>query len=140
MGAYGGSSDVMSNVAPLGDVYQAGTLSGNPIATAAGLTQLRLLDASAYERLEIGAKSLRGLCAAFRNAGIDAVVPQVGPILSIFSLHKYQQTLMKPKRLQKMGNTPSSSTPCCRGVALSPVPMRHYSQALPTQKKSLARL
>ena len=53
MGAYGGSLEVMSNIAPLGDVYQAGTLSGNPIATAAGLAQFRLLDDSAYERLGI---------------------------------------------------------------------------------------
>ena len=43
MGAYGGSLEVMSNIAPVGDVYQAGTLSGNPIATAAGLAQLEPL-------------------------------------------------------------------------------------------------
>ena len=58
MGAYGGSREIMSHVAPLGDVYQAGTLSGNPIATAAGLAQLRLLNGNSYEQLERTAKQL----------------------------------------------------------------------------------
>ncbi len=49
--AYGGSRELMERVAPAGDVYQAGTLSGNPLATAAGLATLRKLDAAAYERL-----------------------------------------------------------------------------------------
>jgi glutamate-1-semialdehyde 2,1-aminomutase len=50
--AYAGPAELMERVAPAGDVYQAGTLSGNPLATAAGLATLRLLDAGAYERLE----------------------------------------------------------------------------------------
>jgi glutamate-1-semialdehyde 2,1-aminomutase len=50
--AYAGPRELMRRVAPAGDVYQAGTLSGNPLATAAGLATLRLLDAAAYERLE----------------------------------------------------------------------------------------
>ena len=49
--AYGGSAELMSRIAPAGDVYQAGTLSGNPLAVAAGLATLRELDAPAYERL-----------------------------------------------------------------------------------------
>jgi len=50
--AYAGPRELMERVAPAGDVYQAGTLSGNPLATAAGLATLRLLDGAAYERLE----------------------------------------------------------------------------------------
>ena len=50
--AYAGPRELMERVAPAGDVYQAGTLAGNPLATAAGLATLRLLDAGAYERLE----------------------------------------------------------------------------------------
>ena len=49
--AYGGRRDLMSRIAPAGDVYQAGTLSGNPLAVAAGLATLEQLDAAAYERL-----------------------------------------------------------------------------------------
>ena len=50
--AYGGSRELMERIAPAGDVYQAGTLSGNPLAVAAGLATLRQLDAAAYVRLE----------------------------------------------------------------------------------------
>ena len=56
--AYAGSRDLMGRVAPAGDVYQAGTLSGNPLATAAGLATLGLLDAAAYERLETATAAL----------------------------------------------------------------------------------
>ena len=86
MGAYAGSKELMSNVAPLGDVYQAGTLSGNPIATAAGIAQLQILNNdAAYVTLTTAAKQLSdGLSEIFRTAGIQATVPRVGPLLSIF--------------------------------------------------------
>ena len=85
VGAFGGSRDLMSHLAPLGGVYQAGTLSGNPLATAAGLATLAALDAAAYERLE--AKAIRlatGLEQAFTAAGVPAVVPRVGSLLGLF--------------------------------------------------------
>ena len=86
MGAYAGSKELMSNVAPLGDVYQAGTLSGNPIATAAGIAQLQILNNDAtYVTLTTVAKQLSdGLSEIFKTAGIEATVPRVGPLLSIF--------------------------------------------------------
>ena len=79
MGAYAGSKELMSNVAPLGDVYQAGTLSGNPIATAAGIAQLQILNNdAAYVTLTTAAKQLSdGLSEIFRTAGIEATVPRV---------------------------------------------------------------
>ena len=86
MGAYAGSKEIMSNIAPLGDVYQAGTLSGNPIATAAGIAQLHILNNdAAYGALTESARKLSdGLFEIFKNAGIEAVVPRVGTLLSIF--------------------------------------------------------
>ena len=86
MGAYAGSKEIMSNIAPLGDVYQAGTLSGNPIATAAGIAQLHILNNdAAYGALTESARNLSdGLSEIFKNAGIEAVVPRVGTLLSIF--------------------------------------------------------
>ncbi|HEX4867197.1 MAG TPA: glutamate-1-semialdehyde 2,1-aminomutase [Acidimicrobiales bacterium] len=85
IGAYGGGRDVMRQVAPLGGVYQAGTLSGNPLATAAGLAALDLLDRTAYERLTATAVRLaevfRGALAA---AGVEAVVPQVASLVGLF--------------------------------------------------------
>ncbi|GIS55485.1 MAG: hypothetical protein Ct9H90mP30_1700 [Actinomycetota bacterium] len=72
MGAYPGpSKEIMSNIAPLGDVYQAGTLSGNPIATAAGIAKLHILNnVSAYGALTESARNLSdGLFEIFKNAG-----------------------------------------------------------------------
>ena len=85
IGAYGGRRDVMQQVAPLGPVYQAGTLSGNPLATAAGLAALELLTAAAYEQLTATATRLAdGLRAALGGAGVAAVVPQVGSLVGLF--------------------------------------------------------
>ena len=85
VGAYGASVALMLPLAPLGGVYQAGTLAGNPLATAAGLAQLRLLTDDAYATLEATAIRLQtGLEAAFADAGVPAVVPRVGPLLGLF--------------------------------------------------------
>ena len=85
MGAFGASAEIMANLAPLGGVYQAGTLSGNPLATAAGLATLAHLDAAAYERLTATAVRLQqGMEAAFADAGVPAVVPRVGSLLGLF--------------------------------------------------------
>ena len=85
VGAYGSSHEVMAHVAPLGGVYQAGTLSGNPLATAAGLATLAALDAAAYTRLTATATRLAdSMAAAFADAGVTAVVPRVGPLVGLF--------------------------------------------------------
>ena len=85
VGAFGASAEVMAELAPTGPVYQAGTLSGNPLATAAGLTVLRALDAAAYEQLETTATALAtGLRLAFDAAGVEAVVPRCGPLVGLF--------------------------------------------------------
>ncbi len=85
VGAFGASREIMSGLAPLGSVYQAGTLSGNPLATAAGLATLSMLDDKAYKRLETVATELQsGLTDVFREAHIAAVVPRVGPLLGLF--------------------------------------------------------
>lgn len=84
IGAYGGRREIMDMVSPMGPVYQAGTLSGNPAATAAGLETLRILreDPGIYERLE---KKARKLADTMRNASGGTVwVNQIGSLLSIF--------------------------------------------------------
>jgi glutamate-1-semialdehyde 2,1-aminomutase len=86
VGAYGGRAELMNQVAPLGPVYQAGTLSGNPLAVTAGLTALRLLQPSGtYEKLEaMGAKLEEGLAEAAREAGVPARVNRCGSLLTLF--------------------------------------------------------
>jgi glutamate-1-semialdehyde 2,1-aminomutase len=87
VGAYGGRRDIMERVAPAGPVYQAGTLSGNALATAAGLATLTTIDAdpSFYTSLDRGAVRLAdGLANAAREAGVAVVVNRVGSMLTLF--------------------------------------------------------
>jgi glutamate-1-semialdehyde 2,1-aminomutase len=85
VGAYAGSRELMSLVAPLGPVYQAGTLSGNPLAMAAGLATLELLDDAAYATLEArGARLQRELALAASTAGFAARVQRAGSLLTLF--------------------------------------------------------
>jgi glutamate-1-semialdehyde 2,1-aminomutase len=84
LAAVGGRSDLMDHLAPVGSVYQAGTLSGNPVAVAAGLTQVRLLDDDAFARLESVSTDLAGgLARAFDDAGLPATVRRVGTLVGI---------------------------------------------------------
>ncbi|MBC7630505.1 MAG: glutamate-1-semialdehyde 2,1-aminomutase [Flavobacterium sp.] len=83
--AFGGRRDVMEQLAPVGPVYQAGTLSGNPIATTAGLTTLRLADTDAYARLDAASLQLRGLVAdALDSAGVTYSLQNAGNMFSVF--------------------------------------------------------
>jgi glutamate-1-semialdehyde 2,1-aminomutase len=83
--AYAGRRELMERVAPAGDVYQAGTLSGNPLATAAGLATLRRLDMPAYERLEALSRSLaEGLEAAARDSGVPARAAWTTGLVTLF--------------------------------------------------------
>jgi glutamate-1-semialdehyde 2,1-aminomutase len=85
IGAYGGRREFMEQVAPAGPVYQAGTLSGNPLAVAAGLATLEALDENAYRRLEgAGARVAAALQAAAAAAGIPLTVNRVGSMLTAF--------------------------------------------------------
>lgn len=86
VGAFGGRTDIMDLLAPLGPVYQAGTLSGNPLAMAAGIAGLRLLDElQPYARLdELGRQVRDAVLAAGRAKGIAVQVPQCGSMFSIF--------------------------------------------------------
>jgi glutamate-1-semialdehyde 2,1-aminomutase len=83
--AFGGPEVLMERVAPAGDVYQAGTLSGNPLAVAAGLATLRLLDDRAYRRLESITDELAcGLRDAAREAGCEVQVQAMRGLLTVF--------------------------------------------------------
>jgi glutamate-1-semialdehyde 2,1-aminomutase len=83
--AYAGPADLMGLVAPEGPVYQAGTLSGNPLATAAGLATLSLLDDAAYRHLDALAGALcDGLADAFTAAGLPARVQRASNLFSVF--------------------------------------------------------
>ena len=83
--AFGGRAEVMERLAPLGPVYQAGTLSGNPVAVAAGLATLRAADDAVYATLDANADRLaRLLSEALTEAGVAHHVPRAGNMLSVF--------------------------------------------------------
>ncbi len=86
VGAFGGRADIMDLLAPLGPVYQAGTLSGNPLAMAAGIAGLRVLeDENPYARLDALGRQLRdAVLAACKAKGLAVQVPQCGSMFSIF--------------------------------------------------------
>ena len=86
VGAYGGRRDLMEQIAPAGPVYQAGTLSGNPLAMTAGLAVLRRLrDLSIYERLEeAGRRLTEAVSDAAREAGVETVTNRVGSMFTTF--------------------------------------------------------
>lgn len=86
IGAFGGRQEIMDVIAPLGGVYQAGTLSGNPVAVAAGITTLKLLDNEAfYEQLSAQtAKLAKGLEAAAKEAGVSFCTDSIGGMLGLY--------------------------------------------------------
>ncbi len=85
LAAYGGREDVMNKIAPLGPVYQAGTLSGNPVAVAAGLATIERLVPALYTRLEaLGARLEAGLREGAKAAGVPATVQRVGSMITLF--------------------------------------------------------
>ena len=122
VGAFGGRWDVMEYLAPLGGVYQGGTLSGNPLAMAAGRATLELLDDGAFDRLT--AKSARladGLASAFSGAGLDAVLPRVGSLLGCFFGDVAPTDFDEAKALADNGVYPKVFHALLeRGVALAP--------------------
>ena len=85
VGAYGGRADLMERVSPAGPVYQAGTLSGNPLAMTAGLWALSKLSAALYRRLDkLGRRLAEGLREAAREAGAPLTVNAAGSVLTPF--------------------------------------------------------
>jgi glutamate-1-semialdehyde 2,1-aminomutase len=90
VGAYGGKKEIMSCVSPAGPVYQAGTLSGNPLAVACGLALLKKLKADPpYAQLERSAEKLgQGLIAAAKTAGVPVHLAQIGSMLTLFFINE----------------------------------------------------
>jgi len=141
LGAFGGCRELMEHLAPLGPVYQAGTLSGNPLATAAGLATLAELDAAAYTMLEGRAAELAGLLEeVIAGAGLAVQVPRVGPLVGLF--------FAESPVLDYHGASASAATGCYRrlfralldrGVALAPGPYEALFPSLAHTRDDIER-
>jgi len=124
LAAVGGRRAVMAHLAPLGPVYQAGTLSGNPVATAAGLAVLARLDGAAYTMLAGRAAELAGgLAGVLGEAGLAVQVPHVGPLLGLFFADAPVADYDAARRAAANGRYASFFRAMLkRGVALPPGP------------------
>ncbi|MCA9771400.1 MAG: glutamate-1-semialdehyde 2,1-aminomutase [Myxococcales bacterium] len=99
VGAYGASAELMDHVSPAGPIYQAGTLSGNPLAMAAGLATLERLTPEVYDELEQRGSQLEaGLIDAAKSAGVPACVNRVGSMLTLFFGEAPVRSLTDAKR------------------------------------------
>ncbi len=141
VGAFGGSREVMANIAPLGPVYQGGTLSGNPLAMAAGLAALGQLGDDRYEALTATAAALAaGLRAAFADAGLPAQVPQVGSLVGLFFASEPVRNYDDAKAAAGNGRyAPFFHAMLRRGVAFAPGPYEAMFPSLAHTDADIAR-
>ncbi len=124
VGAFAARQELMSHLAPLGGVYQAGTLSGNPLAMAAGQATLELLGDSEYEYLDAIANRLaEGLKEVVSNSNLEISTPKVGPLVGIFFSDKSPSNFDEVKPIAENGLYPVFFHGMLkRGVALAPGP------------------
>jgi len=121
VGAYGGRADVMQCIAPLGPVYQAGTLSGNPLATAAGLAALELLDRRAYVQLGETAQRLgEGLAKAFAGEGHEVCVPVEATLVGLYFGTTAATDYTTARRTDEASYARAFHALLDRGVAIAP--------------------
>jgi glutamate-1-semialdehyde 2,1-aminomutase len=122
VGAYGGQKEIMEMVAPPGPVYQAGTLSGNPLAMAAGIVTLSALREEAfYERLEIKGLYLEdGLRRAVEEAGVPVRINRVGSLLTMFFTNEVVTDFASAKRADTERYAAYFRSMLERGVFLAP--------------------
>ncbi|TKA13087.1 glutamate-1-semialdehyde-2,1-aminomutase [Actinacidiphila oryziradicis] len=119
--AFGGRADVMGHLAPAGPVYQAGTLSGNPVATAAGLAQLRLLDDAVYETVNAVSAEVSGLVSeALNKEGVAHRLQKAGNMFSVFFTEDAVTNYDEAKRQQAFRFTGFFHAMLAQGVYLPP--------------------
>ncbi|HEV3353611.1 MAG TPA: glutamate-1-semialdehyde 2,1-aminomutase [Acidimicrobiales bacterium] len=140
LAAFGGRSDVMDLLAPEGPVYQAGTLSGNPLATAAGLAVLDALDEASYRMLAGRAEELGAwLTDVISEAGLAVQVPVVGPLMGLF----FSETPVTDYESAKAADGDRYARffhqMLDRGIALAPSPFEAIFPSLAHPKDELER-
>ena len=140
LAAFGGRADVMAVLAPEGPVYQAGTLSGNPLATAAGLAVLGCLDEAAYTQLAGRAAQLGAwLTDVITEAGLEVSVPVVGPLMGLFFAAEAPTDYESAQSADAGRYARFFAEMLARGVALPPSPFEALFPSLAHTKDELER-
>ena len=141
VGAFGGRAEIMEVLAPIGPVYQAGTLSGNPLATAAGLAVLAELDEGAYMMLEGRAAQLAAwLSDVIGEAGLPITVPCVGPLLGLHFASEPAVDYDDARRTDEKIYAAFFHAMLDRGVAFAPGPYEIAFPSLAHSKDELERV
>jgi glutamate-1-semialdehyde 2,1-aminomutase len=139
--AFGGRADIMARLAPAGPVYQAGTLSGNPIATAAGLAQLRLLDEAAYAAVDAASARLRALVTeALAKEGVEHRVQAAGNMFSVFFTGDEVTDYEKAKAQQAYRFTAFFHSMLSQGVYLPPSAFESWFLSTAHDERALERV
>jgi len=148
VGAFGGPRELLRQLAPAGPVYQAGTLSGNPLATAAGLAVLGEVGQSDYEaltaRVSVFAKELE---AAIASGGLSVAAPTVGPLVGLFLAPASDGPLVPPADYESSRAVAGNGVyprffhaMLRRGVALAPGPFEVLFPGLAHDEAVLGRV
>ncbi|MCG0286358.1 glutamate-1-semialdehyde 2,1-aminomutase [Streptomyces sp. PSAA01] len=139
--AFGGRADVMERLAPAGPVYQAGTLSGNPIATAAGVAQLRLLDDAAYGQVDAASERLRAMATeALSKAGVAHRVQVAGNMFSVFFTDDEVTNYEQAKAQESFRFTAFFHSMLSQGVYLPPSAFESWFVSTAHDERALERV
>ncbi|MFC4033100.1 glutamate-1-semialdehyde 2,1-aminomutase [Streptomyces polygonati] len=139
--AFGGRADVMGLLAPVGPVYQAGTLSGNPVATAAGLAQLRLLDHDAYAKVNAVSAEIQGLVAeALTKEGVAHRVQAAGNMFSVFFTDEPVHDFDGARRQEAYRFTGFFHAMLAQGVYLPPSAFESWFVSTAHDERAVARI
>ncbi|MFJ6361282.1 glutamate-1-semialdehyde 2,1-aminomutase [Streptomyces globisporus] len=139
--AFGGRGDVMAHLAPAGPVYQAGTLSGNPVATAAGLAQLRLLDDAAYAKIDAVSAELRSLVGdALTKEGVAHTVSAASNMFSVFFTDRPVRDYEDAKKQDVFRFTAFFHSMLEQGVYLPPSAFESWFVSTAHDERAVARI
>jgi glutamate-1-semialdehyde 2,1-aminomutase len=139
--AFGGRADVMAQLAPAGPVYQAGTLSGNPVATAAGLAQLRLLDEAAYAKVDAVSREIQQLVtAALAKEGVAHRVQTAGSMFSVFFTDEEVRDFDGAKKQEAFRFTGFFHAMLAQGVYLPPSAFESWFVSTAHDERALERI
>lgn len=139
--AFGGRKDVMAHLAPAGPVYQAGTLSGNPVATAAGLAQLRLLDDAAYEKVDAVSAEIQSLVTdALTKEGVAHRLQTAGNMFSVFFTGSQVRSYEDAKKQESFRFTAFFHSMLAQGVYLPPSAFESWFVSSAHDERAIERI
>jgi glutamate-1-semialdehyde 2,1-aminomutase len=139
--AFGGRADVMAHLAPAGPVYQAGTLSGNPVATAAGLAQLRLLDEAAYDQVDETSRQIQELVGeALAKEGVAHRIQTASNMFSVFFTDRPVRDYADAKAQESFRYTAFFHSLLANGVYLPPSSFESWFVSTAHDERAVRRI